>query len=85
MSIVEGMKQELREFISTNNHTIVEYGQRLVERQEQELAYYNRSKTEIEAAAKSAMPRAELFALWEERNAQLRQIGVKLVKLPEEE
>ena len=78
------MKNELRAFIADGKHTIVEYGQRLVERQEQELTYYNRTKTEIEAAAKSNMPRKELLDLWEQRNAQLRQIGVKLVRMPEE-
>ena len=83
-AIVEGMKNELRAFIADGKHTIVEYGQRLVERQEQELTYYNRTKTEIEAAAKSNMPRKELLDLWEQRNAQLRQIGVKLVRMPEE-
>ena len=83
--IVEGMKNELREFIADGKHTIVEYGRRLVERQEQELAYYNRAKTEINAAAKAKMPRRELLTLWEERNAQLRQIGVKLVPIPEGE
>ena len=52
-AIVEGMKDELRAFIADGKHTIVEYGQRLVQRQEQEIAYYQRAKTEIEVAAKT--------------------------------
>lgn len=83
-AIVEGMKQELREFIADGRHTIVEYGQRLVQRQELEIAYYNRAKAEIDAAVAAKMPQVELLSLWESRNAQLRNIGVKLVPLPEE-
>ena len=83
-AIVEGMKQELREFIANDKHTIVEYGQRLVQRQDQEIEYYNRAKSEIDAAVEARMPQDELLSLWESRNAQLRNIGVKLVPLPED-
>ena len=83
-AIVEGMKQELREFIANDKHTIVEYGQRLVQRQDQEIEYYNRAKSEINAAVEARMPQDELLSLWESRNAQLRNIGVKLVPLPED-
>ena len=83
-SIVEGMKEELRRFIAGGRHTIVEYGRRLVSRQEQEISYYQRAKTEIEAAKKRGVPHRELMDLWEKRNNQLRRIGVKLVPLPED-
>ena len=81
-AMVEGMKQELRRFLAKKG-TIVEYGQRLVQRQEQELGYYNRFKQEIETAKDSGMPDAQLTELWEKRNASLRRMGVKLVPLPE--
>ena len=83
-SIVEGMKNELRRFIANGRHTIVEYGHRLVLRQEEEISYYQRAKTEIDAAHKRGVPHRELMELWETRNNQLRRIGVKLVPLPEE-
>ena len=82
-AIVEGMKDELRTFIAGGRHTIVEYGRRLVQRQEEEIAYYNRAKAEIEAAQKAKMPAAQLTELWERRNESLRQMGVKLVAMPE--
>ena len=81
-AMVEGMKQELRQFLADNG-TIVEYGQELVKRQEEEIAYYSRAKAEIEKARKSKMPTAQLNGLWERRNESLRRMGVKLVPMPE--
>ncbi len=81
-AMVEGMKDELRCFLSDGG-TIVEYGQRLVARQEQELGYYNRAKTEIETLKKSGATEKELLDLWEDRNASLRRMGIRLISLPE--
>ena len=81
-AMVEGMKDELRRYLAAGG-TISGYGRRLVERQEEEIAYYNRAKTEIENAQKSKMPAAQLNDLWEKRNESLRQMGVKLVPMPE--
>ena len=81
-AMVEGMKEELREFLRKGG-TIAAYGRKLVRLQEEEIAYYNRAKTEIENAQKSKMPAAQLNELWEKRNESLRQMGVKLVPMPE--
>lgn len=81
-AMVEGMKGELRAFLK-NGGTIVEYGERLVQRQEQEIQYYNRAKAEIDAAFASGMEPGRLVALWEERNNSLRRMGIRLVSLPE--
>ena len=81
-AMVEGMKDELRKFLA-NGGTVVQYGQRLVERQERELGYHNLAKRELEEAAKAGKPKAELDALWESRNAQLRKMGIKLIPMPE--
>ena len=83
-AMVEGMKDELRRFIEKKG-TIVEYGQRLVQRQEQELSYYNRAKAEVEQAHKSGASAQEVEALWEKRNASLRRMGIRLVPFPEQE
>lgn len=82
-SMVEGMKDELRRFIEKKG-TIVEYGQRLVRRQEEELGYFNRAKAEVEQAHMSGASAQDVEALWEKRNASLRRMGIKLVPLPEE-
>ena len=81
-AMVEGMKDELRDFMR-NGGTIREFGACLVERQEAELGYYNRTKGELETLRTSGTPAKELEALWEKRNSELRQMGIKLVPLPE--
>lgn len=81
-AMVEGMKQELRKYLADEG-TIVEYGRALVQRQEEEIGYYTRAKTEIENAKKSGKSDAEVQELWTKRNAALRRMGVKLVPMPE--
>ena len=81
-AMVEGMKAEARQFMAAGG-SAGQYGRLLVQRQEEEIAYRNRAKAEIENAKKSNMSPAQLRALWEERNASLRQMGVKLVPMPE--
>ena len=81
-AMVEGMKQELREFIADGG-TIKMYGRRLVQRQEDELGYYHRAKAELDQAIAAKRGQGEINALVEKRNAALRKIGVKLLVLPE--
>lgn len=81
-AMVEGMKDELRRFLADGG-TIVEYGNRLVARQEQELGYYNRAKNEIESLKNSGASEQAVTELWETRNAALRRMGIRLVSLPE--
>ena len=57
--------------------------ERLVERQEQELSYYRRIKEEIESAAKSGLSDAEVEAKLKSGNADLRNMGIRLVPMPE--
>ena len=83
VAIVDGMKKECREFLADGS-TFVEYGNALVRRQEMEISYYQRAKSELDTAWASKMPRDEFLALWEDRNSQLRRIGVRLVPLPED-
>ena len=82
-AMVEGMKDELREFMR-NGGTIKQFGSALVERQEAELGYYNRTKGELETLRKSGTSSRELEDLWEKRNSELRQMGIKLVPMPEQ-
>lgn len=81
-AMVEGMKQELREFIADGG-TIKMYGRRLVQRQEDELGYYHRAKAELDQAIAAKRGQGEINALVEKRNAALRKIGVKLLVLPD--
>ena len=81
-SMVEGMKEELRDYLSTGG-SIVKFGKRLIIRQEEEIGYYGRIKSELESAKESGMTGAALEELWEKRNAKLRNMGIKLVPMPE--
>ena len=81
-SMVMGMKQEAERFI-VQGGSIPQYCRLLVQRQNEEIGYYTRAKAEIENAQKSKMPAAQLNDLWEKRNESLRQMGVKLVPMPE--
>ena len=81
-AMVEGMKQELREYLADGG-TIKEYGQALVARQEEELRIYNTAKSAVEAAERSGLVSEELETLWETHNAKLRRMGIKLIPMPE--
>lgn len=76
-AMVEGMKEEARRYIAAGG-TAVQYGKRLIERQEAEIAVFNRVKTEIEAA-KSKMPQDQFEQFSDERNDELRNLGIKPV------
>ena len=78
-SMVEGMKAEARAYIAAGGN-IVEYGKRLTERQDAEIAIYERTKAEIDEARKT-LSQDEFFARWEERNDRLRNLGIRLVPL----
>ena len=78
-AMVEGMKNEARRYIAAGG-SIVEYGKRLTERQDAEIAVYNRVKADIEKARKT-MPESAFMTYWEKRNDELRNLGIKSVGL----
>ena len=63
--------------------TVVEYGKRLTERQDAEIAIYNRVKADLDKARKS-MTEAAFMAYWKKRNDELRNLGIKTVGLSDE-
>lgn len=81
-AIVSGMKKDIAGLLASG-WTLRDVGAALVQRQEQEIAYYDRAKTEIETAAKSGQSRSSLEDLLECRNDALRKLGIRLVSMPE--
>ena len=79
ISMVEGMKAEARAYIKAGG-SIVEYGKRLTERQDAEIAIYERAKADFEAA-RTTKSEGELLAYWEAINDKLRNLGIRLVPL----
>lgn len=78
-SMVEGMKSEARAYIAAGG-SIIEYGKRLTERQDAEIAIYERTKSDIEKA-RETLSKDDFLTFWEERNDQLRNLGIKLLPL----
>ncbi|MBS7286892.1 MAG: hypothetical protein KIH06_06490 [Kiritimatiellae bacterium] len=81
-AMVEGMKNEARRYIAAGG-SIVEYGKRLTERQDAEIAVYNRVKADIENA-RATMTEADFMTYWEMRNDELRNLGIKTVGLEQD-
>lgn len=81
-AMVEGMKNEARRYIAAGG-SIVEYGKRLTERQDAEIAVYNRVKADIEKA-RTTMTEAAFMTYWEKRNDELRNLGIKTVGLEQD-
>jgi type II secretory pathway component PulF len=81
-AIVAGMKREISGLLESG-WTLREVGLALVQRQEREISYYERAKTEVETAAKSGTPVASVEQLLDRRNASLRKMGIRLVSMPE--
>ena len=81
ISMVEGMKAEARAYIKAGG-SAVGYGRRLTERQDAEIAIYNRVRSEAEAARKTMS--ADAFeSFLDERNDELRNLGIRPVTLDE--
>ena len=75
-SMVLGMKDELRRYRAAGG-SIAAYGKRLAKRQQEEMRYYFLAKRELEMAQKSHMPEREFNALWDKRNNELRNLGIR--------
>jgi len=81
VAMVEGMKQEARAYIAAGG-SVVEYGKRLTERQDAEVAVYKRAEAEIQAAQKT-LDESAFNALLEQRNDELRNLGIRPITLAE--
>lgn len=81
-AMVEGMKDELRRFLSAGG-TITGYGRRLIARQEEEIGYYQRAVQRVELARKSGRGDAAVVAELDRQNSSLRSMGIRLVTMPE--
>ncbi len=78
-AMVEGMKQEARAYVAAGG-SVVEYGKRLTERQDAEIAVYERTKADLERA-KETMSGNTLINYWESQNDKLRNLGIRPLTL----
>ncbi len=73
-AIVNGLKEELRDYLSDGEGTCASFIRRLEERQEEERMIYRRVRNELEENPDPA--------LWEERNKALREMGIRTIPRP---
>ena len=78
-AMVEGMKAEARAYVAAGGN-VVEYGRRLTERQDAEIAIYERARADLEAA-RGSKSESDLVAYWEALNDRLRNLGIRLLPL----
>ncbi len=69
--IVNGMREELREYLANGNGTMRSFGRRLYERTTQEMQIYERTRRELERETDSAT--------WKSRNDALRNLGLRTI------
>ena len=78
-AMVEGMKAEARAYVAAGGN-VVEYGRRLTERQDAEIAIYERARADLEAA-RGSKSESDLVAYWEAINDRLRNLGIRPLSL----
>ena len=78
-AMVESMKAEARAYVAAGGN-LVEYGRRLTERQDAEIAIYERAKADLEAT-RSSKSESDLVAYWEALNDRLRNLGIRPLSL----
>ena len=74
--IVNGMREEMREYLANGNGTPRSYWRRLNERTAQEIQIYERTRRELEKETSEAV--------WEQKNDALRRLGLRTIPNPGE-
>ena len=72
--IVNGMREEMREYLANGNGTPRSFWRRLNERTEQEIQIYERTRRELE--------KEKSTEVWEQKNAALRRLGLRTIINP---
>ena len=75
--IVNGMREELREYLANGNGTPRSYWRRLLERTQQEMQICERTRRELENETNPAV--------WEEKNEALRRLGLRPIPNPRDD
>ena len=74
--IVNGMREEMREYLANGNGTARSYWRRLNERSLSEMQIYERIVRELKSETS--------HAVWEEKNEALRRLGLRTIPNPHE-
>jgi hypothetical protein len=74
--IVNGMREEMREYLANGNGTPRSFWRRLNERTTQEMQIYERTRRELEKETSEEV--------WEQKNDALRRLGLRTIPNPGE-
>ena len=74
--IVNGMHEEMRAYLANGNGTPKSYWRRLLERTQQEMQIYERTRRELEKETDEAV--------WEKKNEALRRLGLRTIPNPKD-
>ena len=74
--IVNGMREEMREYLANGNGTPRSFWRRLNERTAQEIQIYERTRRELEKETSEKV--------WEQKNDALRRLGLRTIANPNE-
>ena len=74
--IINGMREEMREYLANGNGTPRSFWRRLNERTEQEIQIYERTRRELEKETSEEV--------WEQKNDALRRLGLRTIPNPGE-
>jgi hypothetical protein len=74
--IVNGMREEMREYLANGNGTPRSFWRRLNERTAQEMQIYERTRRELEKETSEEV--------WEQKNDALRRLGLRTIPNPGE-
>lgn len=75
--IVNGLRDEFREYLTNGNGTPRSFWRRLNERTQQEMQIYERTRRELEKETSATV--------WDEKNEQLRRLGLRTIPNTREE
>ena len=74
--IVRGMREEMSAYLANGNGTPRSFWRRLLERTQQEMQIYERTRRELEKETNAAV--------WEEKNEALRRLGLRTIPNPKD-
>lgn len=74
--ILNGIRAEFRDYLANGNGTVRSFWRRLNERTLQEMQIYERTRRELE--------KEKAAAVWDEKNASLRRLGLRTIPNPSE-
>ena len=82
-AIVRGLKSEIRSLVRNEGWSYSDVMAALLNRQKQEVGYYQRAQMELNRAESDERPTAHISALLDKWNEELRMMGIRTLPMPQ--